>query len=158
MDFSSIQHSPLLDLRNTLDSAGLRAGLELLNQRVPHRYTVVYRFDGETFYGLVVIDKLKEPAPTLFNKVPFRDSFCQYTVGEGEFRTAASMSDARLAGHIHQANVQSYTGLPLTDSKGELYGTFCHLDLIPQPLSDSEFAFLQSAVVLLGGYLPDTAA
>lgn len=146
--------SPLSDPRRTLESEGLRAGLEFLNRRVPHRYTVLYKLDGKAFHGLVVIDKLREPAPVLFNEVPFEDSFCQYTIGEGEFRTAASLNDARLDGHIHRGNVQSYTGLPLTDSKGDLFGTFCHLDLVPQALSDDEFEFLQRAVILLGGFLP----
>lgn len=39
--------------------------------------------------------------------------------------------------------------VPTTTGRAALQG---------QPLSDGEFAFLQSAVVLLGSYLPDTAA
>lgn len=146
--------SPLLVLRSTLESAGLRAGLEYLNRRVPHRYTIIYKFDGDAFYGMVVVDKLKEPIPVLFKKVPFEDSFCRYTLEAGVFQTQASMQDYRLDGHLHQATVQSYTGLPLTNAKGDFYGTFCHLDTIPQPLSDEEFAFLQRAAALLGAYLP----
>ena len=145
---------PISDFRHVLDNGGLRAGLEWLNNRVPHRYTVVYRFDGSAFYGMVVVDKLKEPTPLLFKKVPLKDSFCQYSIGEGVFRTEASLEDRRLDGHMHQANVQSYCGLPLTDPSGVLYGTFCHLDMVPQVLNDEEYSFLESAVRVLGGYLP----
>ncbi|SFQ75256.1 GAF domain-containing protein [Variovorax sp. OK605] len=149
--------SPLAQLQLILQSTGLRAGLEFLNRRVPHRYTIVYKFDGDAFYGMVVVDKLGEPVPALFNKVPFDDSFCRYTVGEGVFSTACSPQDSRLDGHIHQANVQSYCGLPVTNPQGGLYGTFCHLDMVPQSLGDEEFAFLQEAAALLGGYLPETS-
>ncbi len=144
----------LAELRHTLEQSGFRAGLEFLNRRVPHRYTVVYRFDGEAFYGMALIDKQREPAPELFKRVPFSDSFCQYTVGDGVFRTDASLEDCRLDGHMHQANVQSYVGLPLMHRGGTLYGTFCHLDVLPQNLGDDEYAFLQQAVMLFSDYLP----
>lgn len=75
-------------------------------------------------------------------------------VGAGQFTTCASMQDQRLDSHLHHASVQSYCGLPLTDVRGELYGAFCHLDFVPQELSDAEFAFLQKAVARLGGYIP----
>jgi GAF domain-containing protein len=146
--------APLAQLQCLLENAGLRAALEFLNKRVPHRYTIVYKFDGEAFYGMVVVDKLKEPVPALFNKVPFIDSFCQYSVDEGAFWTSDALRDRRLDGHIHQAAVQSYCGLPLTQPGGKLYGTFCHLDMVPQALSDDEFAFLQRAAAQLSDYLP----
>lgn len=149
--------SPVAEVRSILETAGFRAALEFLNQRVPHRYTIVYRFDGEAFYGMVVVDKLAQPVPSLFNRVPFVDSFCQYTVAEGEFSTPASLQDHRLEGHLHRANVQSYCGLPLTDPSGALYGTFCHLDLVPQTIGDAEYSFLQKAVLVLGEFLPATS-
>lgn len=143
----------LTALKTTLETEGLNAALEGLNRRVPHRYTVIYRFDGDAFYSVAVFDKQGEPPPVLFRRVPFVDSFCQFTVGEGVFRTESSMDDRRLDGHIHQANVQSYTGLPLDDASGNLYGTFCHLDMVPQKLDETEFAFLQQATRLLSKYL-----
>jgi GAF domain-containing protein len=145
----------LTALQRALDEGGLRAGLELLNKRVPHRFTVVYRFDGQAFYGVIVVDKQNDP-PDLFNKVPFVDSFCRYTVDEGVFKTADSVRDCRLDGHIHQANVQSYIGLPLTDGVGDLYGTFCHLDFVPHEISEDEFAFMQKAAWRLAKYVPAT--
>lgn len=146
--------SSIAKLRQILEISGLQAGMEFLNNRVPHRYTVVYKFDGVAFYGMLLVDKQQERSPELFKRVPFEDSFCQYTVDDGVFRTEASLDDSRLDGHIHQTTVQSYTGLPLTNSKGELYGTFCHLDTQPQSLSEDEYAFLQRAVALMGGHLP----
>jgi hypothetical protein len=148
----------LFELRQTLDRSGLRAGLQYLNQRVPHRYTVVYKLDGAVFYNMAMIDKLGASVPSLFAKVPFVDSFCRFVVDEGEFKTAASMQDDRLAGHLHRATVQSYVGLPLTDARGELYGTFCHLDFVPRSISNGKFSFLQKASGLLGAYLPRAVA
>lgn len=150
--------SSLLQLQRVLEASGLQAGLEMLNQRVPHRYTVVYRFDGDAFYAVAVVDKLDEAPPELFNKVPFEDSFCQFSVGRGEFKTSDSLQDHRLDGHVHQADVQSYVGLPLTEPAGGLYGTLCHLDFVPQPLSEGEFAFLQEAALLVAQHLPAAQA
>lgn len=129
------------------------SGLELLNKRVPHRFTIIYRFDGEAFFAIAVVDKLKEASPALFSRVPFEDSFCRFTVTAGQFLTAASMDDRRLDGHLHQANVQSYIGLPLTCPNGDLYGTFCHVDFVPQAIDDSEFSFMQVAGRHLAGHL-----
>ena len=117
---------------------------------------MVYRFDGDAFYAVEVVDKQGEPAPTLFSRVPFDDSFCQFSIGLGEFRTADSINDARLDGHTHQANVQSYVGLPLLKPQGGLYGTFCHLDFVPRILSEDEYAFLQEATTVLAQHLPVT--
>ncbi len=152
---SLIMTMDLSALQATLETEGLNAALEGLNGRVPHRYTVIYRFDGDAFYSVAVYDKKGEPPPVLFKRVPFVDSFCQFTVGQGQFRTENSLCDRRLDGHIHQANVQSYTGLPLEDATGNLYGTFCHLDMVPQPLDESEFSFLKQATRLLSKYLAE---
>jgi GAF domain-containing protein len=149
---------PLAQLQIALAEGGLHSGLEMLNKRVLHRFTVVYSFDGEFFRSVDVIDKLGQPAPELFRKVPFEHSFCQYSVGVGEFKTADSMRDARLAAHIHRAAVQSYVGLPISKQGGGLYGTFCHLDLVPQQISDEEFEFLQEATATLAQYLPGARA
>ena len=132
-------------------------GLTWLNQRVPHRYTVVYRCEGDAFYTGALVDKLGEPMPDLFIRVPFEESFCQFSVGIGQFRTTDSPRDPRLDGHVHQATVQSYVGLPLTRPSIGLYGTFCHLDLVPQEISDDEFAFLQQATALIAEHLPAAA-
>ncbi|RZJ01679.1 MAG: hypothetical protein EOP39_23440 [Rubrivivax sp.] len=148
----------LIELQHALKEGGLMGGLTWLNRRVPHRYTVVYRFDGEAFYTIALVDKLGEPMPDLFVRVPFEDSFCQFSIGIGQFKTADSVKDQRLDGHLHQATVQSYVGLPLTRPLVGLYGTFCHLDLVPQVISDTEFAFLQQAAPLVAEHLPATTA
>ena len=64
---------------------------------------MIYRFDGEAFYGMSAVDKHGEPIPAVFHKVFFEDSYCQYTMDNGEFRTESSLSDSRLSGHIHQS-------------------------------------------------------
>jgi hypothetical protein len=141
-------------LKQVLQQAGLLAALAFLNQRVPHRYSVVYRLEGGQFCAVAVHDKQNEEPPELFKRVPFTDSFCQFSVADGAFRSENTLQDHRLDGHVHQATVQSYTGLPIKDVRGGLYGTFCHMDLAPQQLDESEFAFLQTAIPLLAPHLP----
>ena len=144
----------LAELERVITQGGFRAGLKFLNDRVPHRYTVTYRFDGASFYAFDMVDKLEAPMPELFKKVPLAESFCQYTVADGVFKTDNSLAEPRLDGHIHQATVQSYIGLPLTNNHGDLYGTLCHIDAVPHHLTDDEHAFLNKAVSVLGKYLP----
>lgn len=146
--------SALDELQRCLNAGGLSAGLEFLNKRVLHRFTAVYQFEGDAFKLMAMFDKLHEAVPDLLGFVPFDESFCQYSVGLGQFVTSDSMEDHRLDGHIHQATVASYVGLPLTRPQGGLYGSLCHFDLVRQRISDPEFAFLQEATPVVAQYLP----
>jgi GAF domain-containing protein len=154
MDFTRVDHLAILELKLSLAAGGLKGGLEFLNARVPHRFTALYKFERDSFKLMAFVDKMNQAVPDLFVSVPFDDSFCQYSVGLGEFVTTDAMGDKRLDGHIHQATVASYVGLPLTLPPDGLYGTFCHLDLVAQQVSDDEFAFLQKAALVLARNLP----
>ncbi len=135
-----------------LSTEGLHAGLKFLNERVPHRFTAVYRLDELMLRMVDMVDKdglndLKLEA------VPLGDSFCQFALRDGSFLTAGSGSDSRLDGHPYQGVVESYVGLPLTRADGELFGTFCHFDLAGRPVADDEYAFLAQVAAVLPRYL-----
>ena len=129
------------------------AGLGYLNKRVPHRYSAVYRLDGSTLRNEFVFDKLGELTPEFLKEVPLTDSFCQFVIRDGAFRTANTTLDERLSGHKYQGVVGSYHGLPLEDNYGNLYGTICHFDVDKHDLDDQEFGVLKGAAKLLPIYL-----
>lgn len=143
----------LSPLKDALLLSGLNAGLRVLNDRVPHRFTAVYKLDAGVMRNVAIVDKLGEVVPADFLEVPLQNSFCQFVLRDGVFRTGNSAEDSRLNGHPFQGIVSSYVGLPLSKTGDDLFGTFCHFDFPPQAVSDEEYGFLTGAVRLLPPYV-----
>lgn len=146
-DFSALSH-----FQQALQKHGLRAGLVFLNERVPYRYTSVYRLSQQRLRRLGFVDKLGGQGAELAD-LPFKDSFCEIAVREGYFVTPDSASDRRLVGNPNPGAVGSYVGLPLISASDGLFGTFCHYDARGYAVQDAEFAFLQQAVRFLAVFL-----
>lgn len=129
------------------------AGLNILNARVPHRYTAIYELADGHLRNLFLHDKLGEVVPEFLQTVPFEDSFCQFVLRDGVFATSDSGKDGRLAGHKYQGVMVSYHGVPLLDNRSELFGTLCHFDVLSHGLADSELSFMHRAARELPAYL-----
>ena len=145
-------NSDLSRFETLLSTEGLHAALKFLNQRVPHRFTAVYRLDDLVLRVVDMVDKDGLNDMQL-ESVPLGDSFCQFALRDGSFLTAGSGGDSRLDGHPYQGVVESYVGLPLARADGELFGTFCHFDLAGRPVNDEEYTFLTQVVGVLPRYL-----
>lgn len=141
-------------LHTALTRGGPDAALEYLNQGVPHRYTAIYRFDGELLRNMFLCDKLDQVRPDFLLAVPFKHSFCQFVLRDQAFRTEDSRKDRRLDGNPYQGVVISYHSVPLTTGDdGSLWGTLSHFDMKSLPLPDEEFELLERAADLLGRHL-----
>jgi len=141
-------------LRAALADGGPAAVLEFLNRGVAHRYTAVYRFDGELLRNVLLCDKQEQVRPDFLLAVPFRHSFCQFVLRDQAFRTEDSRQDTRLDGNPYQGVVISYHSVPLIAGAGtELWGTLSHFDMQRHPLADEEFRLLEDAGRLLGAHL-----
>jgi GAF domain-containing protein len=138
-----------------LHAEGPEAALAYLNEGVPHRYSAVYRFAGPMLRNVLLHDKAGEMRPEFLVAVPFDQSFCQFVLRDGSFRTDDSATDPRLKDHPYRGVVVSYHSVPLTTSAGDLWGTLSHFDMTPLPLSDVEFELLQAAARLLPGFLAE---
>ncbi|MEJ8853336.1 GAF domain-containing protein [Variovorax robiniae] len=132
---------------------GLQSALAWLNEGVAHRYTAIYRFEGELLRNVALYDKLDQVRPEFLLVVPFRHSFCQFVLRDQAFRTEDSRLDKRLDGHPYQGVVVSYHSVPLTTGEGALWGTMSHFDMVGHPLPDEEFELLQQAALALRGHL-----
>lgn len=143
----------LEDLRAALAHGGPTAALEYLNKGVAHRYTAMYRFDGELLRNVLLCDKLDQVRPDFLLAVPFEHSFCQFVRRDQAFRTEDSRQDRRLDGNPYQGVVISYHSVPLTRDDGSLWGTLSHFDMHSVPLPDEEFQLLESAGRLLASHL-----
>lgn len=148
-----LQSSPLADFTRTLGTEGVVAGLAFLNRRVTHRCTAIYRLEGMTVRNLYLFDREGSLLPESLGVVQLDESFCQHAMRDGSFLTEDTRADARVDGSPFKGVVVAYHGLPLLDGRGELFGTLCHFDFVPQPLADSEFEFLQKAARVLPPYL-----
>jgi hypothetical protein len=130
-----------------LADRGLASAIAVLNAKVPHRYTAVYRLESGVLHNHVLCDKLGEMRPANLASVPLGISFCQFVFQNGSFHTSNSALEPRLNGHPYQGVVVSYTGVPITEAFGEgtIIGSLCHLDMTEQRLEPDEFALLQQA-------------
>jgi len=141
------------ELQQVLLQRGLPAALQHLNERVAHRYTAIYWLDGRELQNLHLFDRQGEARPEFLRVVPFQDSFCQFVLRDGSFKTEDSGQDLRLDGHPYQGVMVSYHGVPLTDDSGQLCGTLCHFDVARHALDDHEFGYLQRAARMLAPFV-----
>ena len=135
-----------------LEAGGVEAAIEFLNSRTPFRYSAIFRLEGDQIRNLYLYDRkhqtMSQPHP-----MPLRESFCQIVVDEGTFTTVHSAVDARVDGHAKQGVLNAYFGLPLVDTPGSIFGTFCHFDPEPKSLDTPEIPFLEAVTPLLMPYL-----
>ena len=146
--------SKLAALKAVFQTHGLEGGLRHLNESVSHRYTGVYQLADSVFRNVGLFDKQGQMRPEFLAEVPLRDSFCQFVVRDGLFKTEHSGEDHRLDGHKYQGVLLTYHGVPVLDDHGELYGTLCHFDALQRDITDQDFAFLQQAARLIPDFLP----
>ena len=143
----------LIRVEQALQASGLNAALRVLNDRVPHRFTAVYKVEDGAMRNVAIVDKAGEVVPADFLTVPLQKSFCQFVLKDGGFRTGNSALEDRLEGHVYKGVMNSYVGLPITTAGGELFGTLCHFDFPPQAMTDGEYEFLAKAALLLPPYV-----
>ncbi len=143
----------ILNLGDILEKHGLAAGLAFLNERVPHRFTSIYRLEDDRLNRVAFFDKLGSSGHDLVH-APFRQSLCEVAVQAGILIEATDItSDVRFRTLSNPGKFGSYVGLPLASARGELFGTLCHADPSPQALADAEFHFLNEGAKVIAGYL-----
>ncbi|HEX8659511.1 MAG TPA: hypothetical protein VF690_18365 [Hymenobacter sp.] len=110
-----------------LQQQGVHAALGYLNHRTPHRYTGVYRFDGDMLRSEVLFDRnmvdLRQGADA-----PMATTYCALV---GRYEAPIQILDATvdpLALGI-ETPVISYCGALIRDEQGKAFGTLCHYDL-----------------------------
>ncbi|RYF36045.1 MAG: GAF domain-containing protein [Comamonadaceae bacterium] len=144
---------PLADVERALAAQGLRGALGVLNRRVPHRFTAVYRLAGASLVNVATVDKHLHLDALDLKVVPLKDSFCQFVLRDGLFLTHDSGTDSRLAGHPYSGAVACYVGVPIRNREGALAGTLCHFDIEDHDVHDDEYLLLDHAARLLPVFL-----
>ncbi len=141
-------------LRSILNEGGINDALAFLNKRVDHRFSAIYRLDGSNLRMVHFYDREGTDQPLeVLKVVPFKHSLCHLAVRDGEFDTQDARLDPEVSPSGFRRVMISYVGFPLVKPNGELYGTFCHFDLVPREVSEEEIEFLGVAVEVLQGYI-----
>ncbi|AEG91709.1 hypothetical protein [Ramlibacter tataouinensis] len=145
--------SGLAEVEKGLARKGLPGALAILNRRVPHRFTAVYRLEGQFLHNVAAVDKHLHLEPLDLKVVPFKDSFCQFVLRDGLFLTRDSGTDTRLSGHPYRGVMGCYVGVPIRERQGRLAGTLCHFDLDSHDIEDDEYLLLDRAAKLMPAFL-----
>lgn len=148
---------PSTALQDILQTQGVVAGLQFLNQRVAHRFTAISHLSNMMLRNIYLYDKQQASLPASLQASALTDSFCQHAIRDGSFLTSDSTENACLDDSPFQGVVIAYHGIPILDHAGNLFGSFCHFDYVSQPFPDEEFAFLQDAARLFSPYLRPAA-
>lgn len=139
----------LRQLKVILREQDVRAAMIFLNGLTEHRFTALYRFDKETLKNLYFFDR-ENPAQESTPDIPVMASYCVFVRDRHtSFATSDSLQDARVAGHPKRPEVQSYCGVPLRDTNGEMFGTICHFDFRPLPISDENVELMEAMAPLI---------
>lgn len=140
-----VQPNAVSTFRQLLRTEGVRAALRFLNSISTHRFTALFRFEGDTLRNLHLIDR-DNPQVERCPDLPVLESYCVYVRNSAKpFLVDDSLHDERVEGHPKRKVVQSYCGIPLIDDDGTLFGTICHFDFNPIPFTRDE-AFLLDEV------------
>ena len=110
-----------------LTQRGVHAALGYLNSRTTHRYTGIFRFDGQYSRNLVLYDRY-DPKVRQGQDVPLAEAFCSLV---GRQEEPLQILDATLDPRAWEVDtlVVSYCGVLIRDSQGRIFGTLCHYDL-----------------------------
>ena len=129
-------------------SRGLHDGLRFLNARTPHRYTGIYRYDGDMLRNVYLYDQF-EPSARKGDDVKLTDAYCAIV---GERRSPVEFADINEEESIDVkpgSAVVSYCGALITDDHGEPFGTLCHYDTKPSQARLSDAPILAAIAPLI---------
>ncbi len=143
----------LRDIYEGFEDDGVIAGLNMLNRRVPYRFSTITQLVVNVLIVVAMVDKERSLDVFSVKAMPLQDSFCKLTLRDGFFATSHSGTDTRLEGHPQSGVYESYIGVPIPRIEGGLYGTLCHFDFASRPVDDQEFYLLESVAKFLPRFL-----
>ena len=135
-----------------LGQGGLHEALRFLNARTSHRFTGVYRFDGEMLRSVALFDRW-DPETRCGEDVPIDQAYCGIVqkIGMG-----LEVPDGRGDGRypwLAESQVQSYCGVLIVGPEGEPIGALCHYDLQRCQTATGEMPLMAAVAPLIAQWL-----
>jgi hypothetical protein len=94
-----VQPNAVTTFRQLLRTEGVRAALRFLNSISSHRFTALFRFEGDTLRNLHLIDR-DNPQVERCPDLPVLESYCIYVRNSAKpFLIDNSLHDERVEGH-----------------------------------------------------------
>ena len=131
-----------------LRRSGLPEALRFLSARTSHRFTGVFRFDGDMLISVALVDKWL-PEVERGGDVPLAQAYCAHLKATGE---PIAIVDGRIDPRTRwmaQSGVISYCGAVIRDQSGEPWGALCHFDPDPCEPKRSAIPLLAAAAALI---------
>lgn len=141
----------LSEFKQALEIAGVSGALGYLNRRTPHRYTGIFRYDGDILRNIALFDKY-DPELQKGEDAPLAATFCSLLISQDSLELTDSKTDDTVKGKIN-TSVISYCGVAMEDSEGKPFGSLCHYDMKRCQERIADIPLLQSASKLLYQYL-----
>lgn len=133
-----------------LTRRGLLSALRFLNGRTTHRFTGIFRFDGDMLRSAALVDKWN-PEVTVGDDVPLSQAYCAHLYSTGEpLQVAHGPTDPRVP-WMADSPVVSYCGALICDELGGRWGAVCHFDTASCDSRHSEMPLLIAAGSLIFG-------
>jgi hypothetical protein len=127
---------------------GVHAALRYLNSRTPHRFSGLYRYDGEMLRNIALFDR-SAPETQRGVDIPMADAYC---ANVGRDRVPLEFTDAKGDGrftYLPGSPVVCYSGVLISSRDGEPYGTLCHYDIQRCETRTSDIPLLKAAASLI---------
>lgn len=135
-------------LARELSLGGLRGALAFLNRRTPHRYTGVFRFDGDMLRNVALVDKW-DSSVLKGDDVPIATAYCAHLQRTGlPLEVEDGDADPRVP-WMHGSPIVSYCGAVIKDPQGEPWGALCHFDSARCDSRASDMPLLLAAATVL---------
>ena len=134
---------------------GVPAALAYLNARTPHRYTGIWRYEGDTLRSVALYDRAN-PALRRGEDAPLSATYCAVVGQQSPLVIHEAATDARAQVQAVPTPVVSYCGVLIQDAQGRPFGTLCHYDLQRCQPRLSDLPLLEAAGALFYQHLYPT--
>ena len=138
----------IVELENTLHRGGVRELLSWLNRRTPHRFTGIYRYDGDILRNLYLFDRSDPTVQSGGDELTIA-TWCALLREQGHSLEVPDGTKETRFPLLPVTSVISYCGALIRDENGEPYGTLCHYDMLPCEQRISDIPLLEAATPLI---------
>lgn len=138
----------IIEFEKVLTLHGIHRALQFLNLRTPHRFTGIYRYDGNMLRNEYLYDQFSSDV-CRGQDVPMAEAYCAVV---GQTQKTVEFEDIRNDGRFlirSGSPVTSYCGVVILDEQGAPFGTLCHYDPKPCEQRVSDAPLLEAVAPLI---------
>ncbi|NVO32345.1 hypothetical protein [Hymenobacter lapidiphilus] len=140
-------HAEITEFTAVQQQQGVLGALGYLNHRTPHRYTSVFRFDGDMLRSEALFERNKPDVRLGTDALLATTYYSLVSRTEAPVQVLDTAVDPQALGI--DTPVISYCGALIRDGQGKAFGTLCHYDLQRCQERTTDQPLLEAAAQLL---------